>query len=335
MPSEKSAPIKPLHLSFRDFLVNRNNHKTDPFWVDEKETHKKLAKHCLHVMRGGLRKNICGLSFPGMRRSAVDLGQLEKSMRSQTEVYFKPNDNKEVYNFLTTHFLHWVEAMSLLGRAKECLDSLRSLARWLENCEDSSLSTFVADAVRFLQANFSVVAEAPLQIYCCLAFAPSKTVLRKTLKHAIPKWIENLPKVEENWDARLLTLEGHSNVVNSVVFSHDSKKMASGSLDNTIRIWDAEIGRCEDVISLDRYAGVLSFTPDEHGIVTNRGTFALTGGSQSSAESAMVTSAGKDLLWLPPECRDGKVAVSGSTVVIGCPSGRVVFLGISMADVEQ
>ncbi|RKL06523.1 Vegetative incompatibility protein HET-E-1 [Fusarium oxysporum] len=154
------------------------------------------------------------------------------------------------------------------------------------------------------------------------------------------------------WDAETgkckRVLEGHSRHVISVVFSHDSKKVASGSLDNTIRIWDAEIGRCEDVISLDRYAGVLSFTPDEHGIVTNRGTFALTGGLQSSAESAMawqsskaailtciddtwVTAAGKDLLWLPPECRDGKVAVSGSTVVIGCPSGRVVFLGISMA----
>jgi hypothetical protein len=79
-----------------------------------------------------------------MRRSVVDLGQLEKSMPSQLQyacmhwAYHQMEDNpnlddeNEVYDFLTIHFLHWLEAMSLLGRVKECLDSLRSLARWLE-----------------------------------------------------------------------------------------------------------------------------------------------------------------------------------------------------------
>ncbi|RKK77375.1 hypothetical protein BFJ68_g17978, partial [Fusarium oxysporum] len=388
------------------------------------------------------------------------------------------------------------------------------------NREDSRLSAFVADAVRFLQAYFSAIAEAPLQIYSCLGFAPSKSVVRRTFEHAIPRWISTLPKVEENWDACLLTLEGHSSTVNSVVFSHDSKKVASASYDNTIRIWNAETGECErelkghsnsvssvvfshdskkvasasrdktiriwnaetgecerelkghsnhvssvvfshdskkvasasyddtiriwnaktgecerelkghsssvnsvvfshdskkvasasyddtiriwnaetgecerelkghsssvssvifshdskkvasascdktiriwnaetgeceDVVPLDGYAHVISFTPDGSGIVTNHGVFALTGGSQSRAgpvmpwqssevpilactDSTWITAAGKDLLWLPPECRNGEVAVSGSTVVIGCQSGRVVLLGISMSSMEQ
>jgi hypothetical protein len=137
-----------------------------------------------------------------------------------------------------------------------------------------------------------------------------------------------------------------------VVFSYDSKKVASGSDDKTIRIWDAETGKREDVVPLDGYADVISFTPDGRGIVTNRGVYALTGGLQSRAGSAMpsqssdapilactdstwVTVAGKDLLWLPPECRNGEAAVSGSTVVIGCQSGRVVLLGISMVAVKQ
>jgi WD40 repeat protein len=290
--------------------------------------------------------------------------------------------------------------------------------------------------MRFLQSYFSVIAEAPLQIYCCLAFAPRKSVVRRTFEDAIPRWISNLPKVEENWDACLLTLEGHSSSVYSVVFSHDSKKVASASGDKTIRIWDAETGECErelkghssyissvvfshdskkvasgsddetiriwnaetgecerelkghisnvnsvvfshdlkkvassyddgtiriwnaetgecgDLVSLHGYAGVLSFTLDGRGIVTDCGTFPLTCSSQSRPGSAMpwqsshapmlactdstwVTAAGKDLLWLPPECRGGKVAVSGSRVVIGCLSGRVLVLGISMADMEQ
>ncbi|SPJ72412.1 uncharacterized protein FTOL_02140 [Fusarium torulosum] len=326
--------------------------------------------------------------------------------------------------------------MSLLGRVKEYLDSLRSLARWLENREDSSLSTFVADAVRFVQAYFSVIAGAPLQIYICLMFAPSESVMRRTFEHTIPKWIINLPKVKENWDAYLLTLEGHgslirsvvfshdsnrvasgsddetiriwnaetgeyervleghsnevssvvfshdskrvasgsddktiriwnaetcecervleghSSYVNSVVFSHDSKKVTSGSYDMTIRIWNAETDECEYVVPLDTYTHVISFTPDSCGIVTNCGVFTLTDGLQSRIRSAMpsqfwetpilacaestwVTAAGKDLLWLPPECRNGVAAVSGSTFVIGCQSGRVVLLEISIADMEQ
>jgi WD40 repeat protein len=210
----------------------------------------------------------------------------------------------------------------------------------------------VADAERFVQAYFSVVAEMPLQIYCCLAFAPRKSIVRRTFEHAISKWISNLPKVEQNWDACLLTLEGHSSCVSSVVFSHDSKKVASGSDDKTIRIWDAETGECEETVPLDDYAHVLSFATDRRGIITDRGVFVLSGGSQTHAKPAMlrqsleapiltgtdgtwITVAKTVMLWLPPECRNGEVAVSGSTVVIGCRSGRVLVLGISMAEVEQ
>jgi WD40 repeat protein len=38
----------------------------------------------------------------------------------------------------------------------------------------------------------------------------------------------------------LHTLEGHTDFVNSVVFSHDGKKLISSSHDKTARIWDLE-----------------------------------------------------------------------------------------------
>ncbi|KAI1012377.1 hypothetical protein LB504_013205, partial [Fusarium proliferatum] len=253
IPLTQKAAVRLLHLSFRDYLLTEESE----FQVDEKQTHQILAKHCLRVMRGDLRENICNLAFTGMRRSAVDREKLEKRVPSQlqyacmhwayhqTQVDPELSNDKEVYDFLARHFLHWLEAMSLLGRVKECLDALRSLARCAETREDLSLSTFVADAERFVQAYFSVVAEAPLQIYCCVAFAPSKSIIRRTFENVIPKWISNLPKVEENWDACLLTLEGHSSLVRSVVFSHDSKWVASSSDDSTIRTWDTETGKCE------------------------------------------------------------------------------------------
>ncbi|KAM0294477.1 hypothetical protein ACHAPM_011216 [Fusarium culmorum] len=260
VPESLDSPVRLFHLSFRDYLVDSENRETVEFWVDEKLAHRNLAEHCLRVMRSALRENICGLSFPGMRQSAVGVGQLEKSIPSQLQyacihwIYHQTegdpelSDKNEIYDFLTTHFLHWLEAMSFLGQAKECLDALRSLTRWLEKRDDLRLSTFVADAVRFVQAYLSVIAEAPLQVYSCLAFAPSKSVVRKTFDNAIPKWITNLPKVEERWDACLLILEGHSDDVTSVMFSHDSKKVASASRDKTVRIWNAETGECEEIL---------------------------------------------------------------------------------------
>ncbi|OGE49412.1 hypothetical protein PENARI_c021G00237 [Penicillium arizonense] len=40
------------------------------------------------------------------------------------------------------------------------------------------------------------------------------------------------------------TLEGHSNAVNFVAFSHDSKLLASASWDQTVKVWDSSSGQC-------------------------------------------------------------------------------------------
>ena len=42
----------------------------------------------------------------------------------------------------------------------------------------------------------------------------------------------------------LFTLEGHGDAVNSVCFSPDGCRLASGSNDETVRLWDVETGVC-------------------------------------------------------------------------------------------
>ncbi|RYP03844.1 hypothetical protein DL764_004863 [Monosporascus ibericus] len=49
------------------------------------------------------------------------------------------------------------------------------------------------------------------------------------------------------WQLRR-TLEGHKNWVQSVAFSHDSKLLASGSYDNTVRLWDPATGRLRQTL---------------------------------------------------------------------------------------
>ncbi|PKX91184.1 uncharacterized protein P174DRAFT_495537 [Aspergillus novofumigatus IBT 16806] len=54
-------------------------------------------------------------------------------------------------------------------------------------------------------------------------------------------------------------LEGHSSWVQSVVFLHDSKLVASASLDMMVMTWDATSGHCLQTVNAGRLARVESF----------------------------------------------------------------------------
>ena len=91
--------------------------------------------------------------------------------------------------------------------------------------------------------------EAPLQIYCsALVFAPEMSIVRGHFKNQIPHWIRGLPKVQRDWSSLEQTLEGHSSWVTSVVFSPDGSKVASGSGDRTVRVWNVATGQAEQTL---------------------------------------------------------------------------------------
>jgi WD40 repeat protein len=63
-------------------------------------------------------------------------------------------------------------------------------------------------------------------------------------KLASASWDETVKVWDANSGACLQTLEGHSSIINSVVFSHDSTKLVSASYDKTVKVWDASSGTC-------------------------------------------------------------------------------------------
>jgi WD40 repeat protein len=162
------------------------------------------------------------------------------------------------------------------------------------------------------------------------------------------------------------TLEGHTDSVNSVVFSKDGKLIASGSDGGTIKMWN--VMRDTNVKSFDasQFTNVLSFTDDDSVLVTSAGCFSLGFRNISTSHSSQsepklgstevqgevdarlgfginhdntwITTGGPDgrqVLWLPPDFRPSASATltqpSGSVVVIGCPSGRVVIMGFGQS----
>jgi NACHT domain len=130
--------IQLLHPSFRDFLLD-SNRCPNPFWIDQRKIHEDLAKSCLRVMSDCLKKDICSLETPGVLSSTVSYGLIKQCLpkelqyacrywvehlqRSETLLY---NDG-EIYSFLQKHLLHWLEALSLMGRTSEGVLAIISL----------------------------------------------------------------------------------------------------------------------------------------------------------------------------------------------------------------
>jgi hypothetical protein len=132
IPTSNDVPIRLLHLSFRDFLVDTAKKKS-PFWVDERARHEGLASYCLELMSGpsGLRQNMCDIK-PGSFNSDIHdekvLSHLPPELQyacrywvyhlQQSQHYICSGDSAD--KFLQKHFLHWLEALGLIRETHKC-----------------------------------------------------------------------------------------------------------------------------------------------------------------------------------------------------------------------
>ena len=63
-------PVRLLHPSFRDFLVDPKRKDQSGFWLNEVGTHNELASDCLRRLNesAALKSDICCVAQPGARR---------------------------------------------------------------------------------------------------------------------------------------------------------------------------------------------------------------------------------------------------------------------------
>jgi WD40 repeat protein len=140
-----------------------------------------------------------------------------------------------------------------------------------------------------------------------------------------------------------------SNWVNSIAWSPDGSRFASASDDMTVRIWDPATGQRAFTLDIHspsflQFDKVMPNRPHTNVGTLNLGytgpvassphhlTLPRTYGYGLSDDSSWITYNGFNLLRLPAEYRPSDPSLfplSATTVAIGCPSGRVIFLALS------
>ena len=158
IPDDRDQPVRILHLSFRDFLVQPRTE----FYVDEPRKHRDIAKSCLETMRCRLERDICNLVSPGTQREDIDHHHIRQYLPPELQYscrywihHFEQSqallsEIEDILLFLQRHFLHWVEAMSLLGLMSEVVGMLGLLHTLIQvsNLVDSHLRFTLIDIGR-------------------------------------------------------------------------------------------------------------------------------------------------------------------------------------------
>ncbi|KAK1813872.1 hypothetical protein LTR12_011704, partial [Friedmanniomyces endolithicus] len=250
-----TTPITLFHLSFRDFLLDASLKDENKFWVDASKMHGILGTQCVRLLDSGtLREDICAINNPGIRRAEVAKSTVHGSLPDAVAYACRywvqhvvdsgehVTDDGAVHPFLQNHLLHWMEALSWLGRASDIIHGLRAL-RSVTNAESGTqLLSLLDDAIRFALSSRYIIDHAPLQTYVsALLFAPSQSIVRRMFAGGLRKYFKIMPRVPERWGAEMQKLEGHNSWLSSLAFSPDGKTLMSGSEDCTV-IWDVATG---------------------------------------------------------------------------------------------
>ncbi|EHK19869.1 uncharacterized protein TRIVIDRAFT_46923 [Trichoderma virens Gv29-8] len=251
-----------IHQSAKDYLSDKAAPTIFP--SGSANVHDVIFARSLKAMSATLQWNIYNLYPPGLPINEIKapdpdpLVALRYSCAHWVDHFcYVYNSNSQsqdhvdhkyqtAFLFFQKNFLYWLEALGLMGNIE---DGVLSMAR-LENLLRVSRSRYcqllelAQDSQRFIRRSSSVIVNNPLQVYTsALIFSPLNSFIRKVFKEEEPKWLKVKPRVEYNWSPYLQTLKGHGGTVESVAFSADGLYLASGSSDDTIKIWDTITGK--------------------------------------------------------------------------------------------
>ncbi|PTB70920.1 hypothetical protein BBK36DRAFT_1165408 [Trichoderma citrinoviride] len=269
----RDAPVKLFHLSYRDFLLEKDSfgdsNGGDPcqwFHIEQVTVHAWLAGQCLQLLSTHLHNDICNVQDPGAVRGEVPLEKIRQCLPPAMvyaclywihhveagELMLK--DGGSEHAFLQTKMLNWVESLAWLERLNEGLEGIRVLKSMVNKASCGEIFRLLEDAERFIFSFRGAIQETPLQIYnSALVFSPSNSIVRKAFASNCPTFIRRMPQVDPHWSACIQTIEPKYEdagwAVGLELLPNDT--MVSGFCGGPVKIWDLDTASCLHEFMID------------------------------------------------------------------------------------
>ncbi|KAG8736116.1 hypothetical protein FRC10_009699, partial [Ceratobasidium sp. 414] len=242
----QGGAVRVYHPSFADYIDRRA--PDDRLYMDIPKRNTELAEGCLETMVTKLKFNICNIETSYVRNK--DIPNLDNSveraitnglryssehwtshlMEAKREASILPGGELLSQVLNGPRVLYWVETLSLIGKLKTALSSVRDLKHW---CEGTLQFNIVNDLERFIQNFYIPISDSVPHLYISgLAFLPVKSPLAEMRKQHFANTMEVRQGRQESWSSlqHCIVLDS---AVNSVAFSPDGHRIVSGSWDNT------------------------------------------------------------------------------------------------------
>ena len=147
VPNNEADPIRVLHGSLPDFLMDSGRCRDERFLINPSVYHREILFSCLDLMKERLKKNICDLEdyaslaevedIPTRRKAQIG-DELEYACRFWAkhliEVPSCSHGVEEVHKaldeFFTTCLLFWIEALIAMGDLDVGLYAINDIRRW-------------------------------------------------------------------------------------------------------------------------------------------------------------------------------------------------------------
>ena len=147
VPESSEDPIRIIHKSFPDFLMDPHRCEDDRFLVEPEGHHVEILLGCLRLMGERLKRNMCNLDDYTVLSEVKDLSVLRKAHIGDALEYAcrfwtkhllgTPSKTpliEEVHNaiekFFTVHLLHWIEVLAITGNLGIGVYSMNDIEQW-------------------------------------------------------------------------------------------------------------------------------------------------------------------------------------------------------------